>query len=291
MLATTFLPLAGVVLVTLGARAVPWRRLSPRAALWALTSIGVISASTMVVAVALLAGGFLLGTPAGAWMVDACSLFAAHHRIPLALGGPALAALGAVAWRVGSVVSAAWAARPDGVGPLTVVEVAQPIAFAQPGRHGGVVVSTGMLAALEPAERQVLFAHERAHVRARHDLHLLAQQITTAVLPWMGRLQGELCLATERAADAAALAEVRGDRRLVATAIARAALAADRCGASAPALAFSGGAVAFRVESMLRPSGRAPVSASATGMLAVVGALAVTVFVHHLATLLQHICA
>lgn len=290
MLLTTFLPLAGVVLVTLGARVVPWRRLPPRTALWALTSIGGISAAMVVVAVAVLAGGFVLGTSAGAWLVDVCSLFAAHHRVPATLGIAALAALVAIAWRLGVVVSTAWAARLDGDGPLTVIGLMEPIAFARSGRHGGVVVSTGMLAALEPAERRVLFAHERAHVQARHDLHLLASQLAAAALPWLGWQRDELCLATERAADAAALAEVRGDRRLVATAIARAALAADRHGAVAPALAFSGGAVGFRVESMLHPSGRAPVPASATGLLGVVGALAATVFVHHLATLLEHLC-
>ncbi|MGK2929492.1 MAG: M56 family metallopeptidase [Acidimicrobiales bacterium] len=290
MLLTTFSPLAGVVLVTLGARAVPWRRLPPRAALWALTSIGVISASTVVVAVAVLVGGFVLGTSVGAWLVDACSLFAAHHRVPVPVGIAVVTALGAIAWRVGVVVSTAWAARLDGDGPLTVVDLLEPIAFARSGRHGGVVVSTGMLDALEPAQRRVLFAHERAHVQARHDLHLLASQLAAAVLPWLGWQRDELCLATERAADATALVEVRGDRRLVATAIARAALAADRHGAVAPALAFSGGAVGFRVESMLHPSGRAPVPASASGLLGVVGVLGATVFVHHVATLLAHIC-
>lgn len=42
--------------------------------------------------------------------------------------------------------------------------------------------------------------------------------------------------------------------------------------------------------SLLPPRFRAPVPASASGMLAVIGALAATVFVHHLATLVEHIC-
>lgn len=290
MLVTTFLPLVGVVLVTLGASIVPWRKLPPRAALWILTSVGAVGAATVVPAVAVLAGGFALGTPIGAWLVEACSLFAAHHRIPTGLGLGAVLVLVAVAWRVGAVAATARDGRIGGFDPLTVVEADAPIAFARSGRRGGVVVSTGMLEALEPAERKVLFAHERAHVRGRHDVHMLVHEFAAAVLPWLARLRPELCLAAERAADAAALSEVRGDRRLVATAIARAAMAADRHGAVVSAPAFTGGAVAFRVRSVLHPEGGAAMPTSASGILAVVGALAASLFVHHLATLLAHIC-
>lgn len=290
MLVTTFLPLAGVVVVTAGVRAVPWRRLPPRVALWTLTSVAVVGSATVLIAAAVLAGGFVLGTPAGRWLVDACSLFAAHHRVPVAVGLAASTVLGMVAWRIGSTLAAEWTARVDCEGPLTVLDETKPIAFARSGRHGGVVVSTGMLGVLEPAERRVLFAHERAHVRARHDVHLLLHRLATATLPWLGAMGEEVRLATERAADSAALAEVDGDRRLVATAIARAALAADRHGAAAPALAFNGGAVGYRVQAMLHPSGRAALPASATAMLALLGALTATVFLHHVATLLEHIC-
>ena len=290
MLVTAFLPLAGVVLVTVGARAVPWRRLPPRVALWMLTSISVVGAGAVLAATAVLAGGFALGTPVGRWVVDACSLFAAHHRVPFSMGIGASILLIVLAWRVGSALSTVWSERVACDGPLTVLEADAPIAFAQSGRRGGVVVSTGMLDALEPAERRVLFAHERAHVRARHDLHLLAHRVATGVLPWMGAMGDEVRLAAERAADVAALAEVDGDRRLVATAIARAAVATDSYGAPAPALAFNGGAVGFRVQAVLHPADRAPLPASATGLLGLGGALAATVFVHHLATLLEHVC-
>ena len=290
MLVTTFLPLVGVVMVTAGVRAVPWRRLPPRVALWTLTSVTVVGSVTVLIAAAVLAGGFLLATPVGRWLVDACSLFAAHHQVPVAVGLAASTVLGVVAWRIGTTLAGEWSTRVECDGPLTVLDDAEPIAFARSGRRGGVVVSTGMLEVLEPAERRVLFAHERAHVRARHDVHLLLHRVATATLPWLGALGEEVRLATERAADAAALAEVNGDRRLVATAIARAALASDRHGTAAPALAFNGGPVSYRVQSMLQPAGRAALPASVTGMLGLVGALAATVFVHHVATLLEHIC-
>lgn len=290
MLSTSFAPLAGVVLVTGAARLVPWRRIPPRVALWTLTAASLVGASVVVVAVAVLAGGFLLGTPAAAWTVEVCSLFAGHHRVPPAVGVSAAAVLGVIAWRVGAVLASVRTQNPSGVDPLTVVAADEPIAFARPGRRGGVVVSTGMLAALRPDERRVLFAHERAHVRARHDLHLLTHAIGAAALPWLGRLGDDVRLAAERAADAAALAEVGGDRHLVATAIARAALAADAHRGPTPALSFIGGAVAFRVQSILRPGDGAPLPASLTGTLAAVGALSASVFLHHLATLLAHVC-
>lgn len=290
MLATTFAPLAGVLLVTGVARMVPWRRLPPRAALWTLTATSVVGSSVVVVAVAVLAVGFVLGSPAGAWMVEVCSLFAGHHRVPAPIGVAAVAVVAVVAWRVGTVLASVRTPDAADVDPLTVVTADEPIAFARPGRRGGVVVSTGMLAALRPDERRVLFAHERAHIRARHDLHLLAHAVGAAVLPWLGPLRADTGLAAERAADDAALAEVGGDRRLVASAIARAALAADGHGGATPVLAIGGGAVTFRVQSMLRPGTGAPAPMSVTGGLAATGALSASVFLHHLATLLSHMC-
>lgn len=290
MLVTTFLPLAGVVLVTAGARAVPWRRLPPRVALWTMTSVALVGSVTVLTAAAVLAGGFALGTPAGRWLIDACSLFAAHHRVPPTVGVAASTALGVVAWRLGSTLTAAWCSRVECDGPLTVLDDTKPIAFARSGRRGGVVVSTGMLDVLGPGERRVLFAHERAHVRARHDVHLVLHRLATAALPWLGALGEDVRLATERAADDAALAEVEGDRRLVATAIARAALAVDRHGAATPANAFNGGAVGYRVQAVLQPAGPDALPAWVTGMFGSAGVLAVTVFAHHVAALLAHIC-
>ncbi len=290
MLLTTYLPLAGVLLVTVGLRMVAWRRLPPRAALWTLTTIAVTGSLTVLAATAVLAGGFALGTPPGMWLIDSCSLFADHHRVPWGIGVPAILVLALSAWRIGSVLSVSSLERGLCGGPLTILDTVEPIAYARSGRRGGVVVSTGMLEVLAPAERRVLFAHERAHIRARHDLHLLAHRVAGATLPWIGAMNDEVRLAIERAADAAALAEVDGDRRLVATAIARAALAADRHGATSLALAFNGGTVGYRVQSMLVPSGRAAMPAAVTSMLGLAGALASSIFLHHLATLLEHIC-
>lgn len=47
-----------------------------------------------------------------------------------------------------------------------------PTAYCLPGLHGTVVLSRGALASLDDAEVAAVLAHERAHLRARHDLVL-----------------------------------------------------------------------------------------------------------------------
>jgi Zn-dependent protease with chaperone function len=42
---------------------------------------------------------------------------------------------------------------------------------------GRIVVTTGMLGALDPDEREALFAHERARLRGRHHLVLGAAEL------------------------------------------------------------------------------------------------------------------
>ncbi|MFD7863552.1 M48 family metalloprotease [Streptomyces sp. NPDC059783] len=144
-------------------------------------------------------------------------------------------------------------------GDLLIVRDADPRAFALPGRRGRggrVVVTTGMLRTLGPAERDVLLGHERAHLRARHDLLSLTAHLAAAVHPALRPLGTDLDFHLERWADEAAASEV-GDRRLAATAIARAALAVTPRTAPgrvrAPLLSVSTGPVPQRVEALLRP--------------------------------------
>ncbi|TDD66229.1 M56 family peptidase [Jiangella aurantiaca] len=63
--------------------------------------------------------------------------------------------------------------RVDGRAPgALVVDVARPLAYCIPGVRSRVVVSAPALDALEADETAAVLAHERAHVRARHDLVL-----------------------------------------------------------------------------------------------------------------------
>ncbi len=68
---------------------------------------------------------------------------------------------------------------------VTVVEATERLALTFPARHGGVVVSTGALAALEDDELAAVLAHEHAHLHQRH--HLISGLVAsvTVFLRWV----------------------------------------------------------------------------------------------------------
>lgn len=55
---------------------------------------------------------------------------------------------------------------------LRILDVDQPLAYCLPGVRSRVVVSEGTLTALADNEIAAILSHERAHLRARHDLVL-----------------------------------------------------------------------------------------------------------------------
>lgn len=113
-------------------------------------------------------------------------------------------------------------ARRDG--ELLVLAGPEPLAFAAPGRGGRIVVSRGMLAALDPDERRALLAHERAHLAWRHHLFLMALMGSITLNPLLRPLGTAARFALERWADETSAQHV-GDRTVVAHAVAKAALA------------------------------------------------------------------
>ena len=148
-------------------------------------------------------------------------------------------------------------------GDVAVIDDAAPEAVALPGWRGSVVVTSGMLRALEPAERRVLLAHERSHLRNAHWAFRLVTRLGAALLPTARPLVGQCDQALERWADEEA-ADAVGDRRLAATALARAALATTDHHRSTLVPGFSDGAVAERVETLLAP--RRPSRWAAAGL-------------------------
>ncbi|SEG29581.1 Peptidase family M48 [Actinacidiphila yanglinensis] len=140
-------------------------------------------------------------------------------------------------------------------GDLTVLSDARPDAYALPGRPGQpgrIVVTSGMLRALDPAEREALLAHERAHLSGRHHLFLTALALACACHPALRLLRAPLSYALERGADEAAAAAV-GDRRLAALAIGHAALAGRPAPRPYAALSVATGPVPRRVSALLSP--------------------------------------
>ncbi|MEV8554399.1 M56 family metallopeptidase [Streptomyces glaucescens] len=149
-----------------------------------------------------------------------------------------------------------------------------PYAYALPGgardRTGRVVVTTGLLAGLRPAERRALFAHERAHLSARHHRFLLVVQLAARANPFLRPLRTAVSYTAERWADEEA-ARVVGDRRVVARAIGKAALVSR--GTPVPTLAgfAAPGPVPRRVAALLGPApavGNWPPAFTAVGLAA-----------------------
>ncbi|MEU6367829.1 M48 family metalloprotease [Streptomyces sp. NPDC046931] len=134
---------------------------------------------------------------------------------------------------------------------LVVAASPVPQAFAVPGSGGApgrILVTSAMLCALEPAERRVLLAHERAHLRHRHALLVAAVTLAAAADPLLAPVRATVAFLVERWADEQA-ADAVGDRPTAARALARAALST---GHRAPsyALHFTDRAVTHRIAAL-----------------------------------------
>lgn len=263
-------PFLAVPLARRGAEQLP-----PRVAARALAALSGALALSSTAALALLALAGALRLPFVAGLADV-------SPSPLGTGSPvtgptgpagpvaalALAALGVLVARgARRQLSELRAARRrfDGVpgaGDLRVCRDDRPDAYALPGRPGRIVVTTGMLRALDAREREALFAHERAHLTGRHHLFLAVVESAAVLHPVLRGLRAPLAYALERWADEAAARTV-GDRALTARAVGRAALAALAAGSGARprlALGATAGPVPRRVTALLATAPRRPAS-------------------------------
>ncbi|WP_248966249.1 M56 family metallopeptidase [Sphaerisporangium perillae] len=286
-----YLPLLLPALAALAARPLA-DRLDPRLATWLLTVSAVALAAASSAALALLALAGLARIPlvdtVGNWSArvmqrdDPTALWVA--LIAGALLTAAAAAAARMFWRRARTLlaAAAEAACLPGTGELVVTDDPAAEAFAVPGRPGRIVVSTGMLHALDHAERDILLAHERAHLAGRHYLFTAATQLAAAANPLLRPLATAVAYTVERWADEHAAAAC-GDRRRVARTVGKAALAASRTGGRTrfpaaalgilgrrPASLRAAGPVPRRVAALLTtPPGRRtlPLAATAAAVL------------------------
>ena len=160
-----------------------------------------------------------------------------------------------------------------------VVDYPAAAAYCLPGLRSAIVISAGTLDLLDSAELAAVLAHERAHVRERHDLVLLPFIALLSAFRW--------CQAARAAHQAVALlvelhADDRARSQLPARELATALLrvgAAGGCRAPSGALAVSepelAGEVAQRVTRLLRPAASLP--AAALFLIGAVAAVAVVV--------------
>jgi beta-lactamase regulating signal transducer with metallopeptidase domain len=143
-----------------------------------------------------------------------------------------------------------------------VVDHPAAAAYCVPGLKSAIVISAGALDLLDQAELAAVLAHERAHLRERHDLVLLPFTALLSAFRWSRaarRAHGAVALLVEMHADDCALRH-RPAREL-ATALLRVGAAGGGrapTGALAAADAELDGAgegdVAARVTRLLRPA-------------------------------------
>ena len=168
---------------------------------------------------------------------------------------------------------------PKAPGAL-VVDHPAAAAYCLPGIRSKIVVSVGTLDLLPPAELAAVLAHERAHVRARHDLVLIPFTSLRRAFPrsrLIARSHWTVALLIEMMADDHALrtlvdrALVERGQPLPARELAMALL---RFGAAGPscapegALAVGGGEITARVDRLLEPPPPLPRPAQAGIILA-----------------------
>jgi len=164
---------------------------------------------------------------------------------------------------------------PKAPGAL-VVDFPAAAAYCLPGIRSQIVVSAGTLDLLAPAELAAVLAHERAHLRARHDLVLIPFTSLRRGFPRsrvITQAQRTVALLVEMMADDRAL-RVRGLlARELATALLRFGTAGTAC-TPAGALAAAEGELTARVNRLLAPP--PPLSRAVQAGVVLAAALLVT---------------
>lgn len=271
------------------------RLMRPSIAVPLMTALAAFTVLATSAAVALVTLGWIGEEAAVTRLTGWCRhLYGSHRTVPAWAGVTAavtLVTMGSAAARTQRRRRRAVRGPRLQTGELEVLPIDQPLAFAVPSRPGYIVVSAGMLALLDDEERQVLLAHERAHLRRGHHRYLGVADAAAAALPLLRPVAARVRFGTERWADEDAAHEV-GDRMLVACAIARAALA-ETGSDHEPAMALANLGVAARVEALL--GGPRPGRTSELMFAAGAGATASSFFssywqVHHVASYALHFC-
>lgn len=295
MTAVLWLPVL-VALLAGAVTGVVHRRLPPNLAARILTFTAVGAALAVTWGLAIAAFAFAIQVP---WIAERAGwcrvLLASHHRVPPPAGiisglAIVIGAYRAIRWQrhcrnVARVVGA-------GTGPIEVVPLEEPAAFAVPGRPGHIVVSQAMLDCLDVQQQRALLAHEQAHLDHHHHRYVRLADLAAEAVPVLHPIRAHVRFCTERWADEVA-AEKVGDRRVVASAIARAALASAGS-STAPTLDFAGNGIAARVQALIDPREHAALgsivaTASLFASLAFVVAGS-TVQLHHLLAFAVHVC-
>jgi Zn-dependent protease with chaperone function len=225
------------------------RHLPPELAARAATISLVAIAGAALPSLWLLSMSYLVHAPVIGTGMEWCAMaIGVHREVPPAIGLASLAIVlvgtpkAVRVWRVDRAL------RMHDAGPIEYVDSAEPYAVTVPGRGGRIVISTGLVDLISDDELDAVIAHERTHARHRHDRYLLIARTIAAGLPFIRPITTRLQYSLERWADEVA-ARSCGDRRLVATALAKVALGQQ---ARPALLGFGGLGIATRVEAPRR---------------------------------------
>ncbi|GIF20557.1 hypothetical protein BJ973_001537 [Actinoplanes tereljensis] len=257
MTLTVYLPLLLALPLALGARRIAARG-APGPAAWALTVAASVAAICSTWSLTMLALTMLDDVPPLATLDNHPSL-----ELPEPVPGPialvaGLLLLGGGVRLVRDVTRRITTNRRlraigDPAHEMVVADWSTPMAVAVPGtarRPGHLLVTTGILRLLNSGERQVVLAHERAHLAHRHHRLTAVAAAAAAVNPLLIPVRRQVEFLVERWADEDAAADV-GDRGLTARAVARAALASASGGV---ALGIDGGVAVQRVRALAQPT-------------------------------------
>jgi Zn-dependent protease with chaperone function len=280
-----------------------WPYRSPAAAIllwqalglsWGVAAVGALAGLVAVRARWGLVGGVLAGAAQAvrdAALGSTAAAVAAVGRLAFLLAGAAL--LGLLCWVLLAASATVLLARrrhrillrllahgdPKVPGAL-IVDSPAAAAYCVPGLRSQIVISAGTLALLDAAELAAVLAHERAHLRERHDLVLLPFSALRQAFP---RSQ----LVRQAHATVALLVEMLADDRALRHRPARElATALLRVGASGAGQAPSGalaavptadGETVARVARLLAPAPRLPAPALALVWAAAAALVAVPV--------------
>jgi len=208
-----------------------WPYRSPAAAIllwqalglsWGLAAVGALAGLVAVRARWGVVGGVLDGAAQAlrdAALGSTAAALVALARLAFLMAGAALLAL--LCWVLLAASTAVLLARrrhrillsllahgdPKVPGAL-VVDSPAAAAYCVPGIRSRIVISAGTLALLDAAELAAVLAHERAHVRARHDLVLLPFSALGRAFPrsrLVRRAHATVALLVEMLADDRAL--------------------------------------------------------------------------------------
>ena len=148
------------------------------------------------------------------------------------------------------------AGHPEPALGAVLLDHPQPAAYCVAGRHPTVVLTTGALQALDPAQLDAVLAHERAHLAGHHHALLAIARIGRQVLPFIPLMRdadAQVTRLVELHADDAAT-RARDPRPLAAALVVLATAASPGPALAAPTLAAAVTDTVQRINRLLGPA-------------------------------------